>query len=181
MEVTMPSEQDKTIDGLKYAIQMEIDGKVLYLKSSQESGNELGRKLLESLAQAEDYHRITFEKIFDTFSKKQGWPVVDFKVDGGRTQRTVFAKELTKKPPQIKPMKSEFDAVQRGQELEAKSYDFYHMRSEQAESEAEREFYGLIAAEEREHQLVLNDYAEFLKNPAGWFVKTEKPSLDGST
>lgn len=175
----MPTEQDKTIDALKYAIQMEIDGKAFYLKSSQESGNELGRKLLESLAQAEDYHRKTFEQIFTTFSNKQGWPMVDFKVDGGRTMRTIFAKEIAKKPPQIKPAKSELDAVQKAQEMEAKSYDFYHARSEQAESAVEREFFEMVAAEEREHQLVLNDYSEFLRNPAGWFVKTEKPSLDG--
>jgi rubrerythrin len=175
----MPTEQDKTIDALKYAIQMEIDGKVFYLKSSQESGNELGRKLLESLAQAEDYHRKTFEQIFTIFSNKHGWPIVDFKIDGGRSMRTIFAKEIAKKPSQIKPVKSELDAVQKAQEMEAKSYDFYHARSEQAESVEEREFYELIAAEEREHQLILNDYSEYLRNPAGWFVKTEKPSLDG--
>ena len=174
----MPTEQEKTFEALKYAIQMEIDGKAFYLKSSKESTNELGRKLLESLAQAEDYHRIKFEQIFTTISKKQSWPLIDFKIDGGRTMRTIFAKELTKKPSQIKPAKSELDAVQKAQEMEAKSYDFYHARSEQAESAEEREFFGLVAAEEREHQLVLNDYDEFLRNPAGWYVKTEKPSFE---
>jgi rubrerythrin len=179
MEVIMPTEQDKTIEALKYAIQMEIDGKVFYLKSSKESGNELGRKLLESLAQAEDYHRIKFEQIYTSIGKKLGWPLIDFKVDGGRTMRTIFAREISKKPSQVNPMKSELDAVKKAQDMEAKSYDFYHARSEQAESAEEREFFELVAAEEREHQLVLNDYSEYLRNPAGWFVKTEKPSLDG--
>jgi rubrerythrin len=174
----MPTEQEKTIEALKYAIQMEIDGKVFYLKASSESGNELGRKLLESLAQAEDYHRMKFEEIFRGLSEKKGWQQVEFKVDGGRTMRTIFAKELTKKPDQIKPLKSELDAVQKAKDMEAKSYDFYHARSEQAETEAEREYYNLIAAEEREHQLVLVDYDEYLRNPAGWFVKTEKPSFE---
>ena len=32
---------------------------------------------------------------------------------------------------------------------------------------------------EKEHQLVLLDYYEYLKDPAGWFVKKEHPSLDG--
>jgi rubrerythrin len=174
----MQSEQEKTIEALKYAIQMEIDGKVLYLKSSQDSQNELGRKLLESLAQAEDYHRIKFEEIFKGLSGKKGWPQVEFKVDGGRTMRTIFARELAKKPTQIKPQQSELDAVQKGKELEAKSYDYYHMRAEQAEMQAEREYYSLLAAEEREHQLVLVDYDEYLRNPAAWFVKTEKPSFE---
>ncbi|GAH84736.1 unnamed protein product [marine sediment metagenome] len=50
----MVTEQDKTLDALKIAIQMETDGKKLYLKASQESSNELGKKLLESLAAEED-------------------------------------------------------------------------------------------------------------------------------
>ena len=64
----MATEQEKTKDALKYAIQMEIDGKVFYLKSAEESGNELGRKLLVPLAEAEDYHRIKFEEIFKALS-----------------------------------------------------------------------------------------------------------------
>jgi hypothetical protein len=36
-----------------------------------------------------------------------------------------------------------------------------------------------VAAEEREHHLILLDYYEYLKDPAGWFVKKEHPSLDG--
>ena len=44
---------------------------------------------------------------------------------------------------------------------------------------AERDFYETLAAEEREHYLILLDYYEYLKDPAGWFVKGEHPSLDG--
>jgi rubrerythrin len=174
----MPTEQEKTIDALKYAIQMEIDGKVFYLKSAAESSNEMGRKLLASLAEAEDYHRIKFEEIFKSLSAKEGWKLVEFKVDGGRTMRTIFAKEMDKPATRIQPLKSELDAVQKAREMEAKSYDFYHARSEQAESTAEREYYTLIAAEEREHQLVLVDYDEYLRNPASWYVKTEKPHFE---
>ena len=49
MEGKMTTGQEKTTQALKYAIQMEIDGKEFYLKASRESGNELGKKLLESL------------------------------------------------------------------------------------------------------------------------------------
>jgi len=36
-----------------------------------------------------------------------------------------------------------------------------------------------VAAEEKEHYLILLDYYEFLKDPSGWFVGKEHPSLDG--
>jgi rubrerythrin len=176
----MLTDQEKTLSALKYAIQMEIDGKAFYLKSSAESTNELGKKLLEALAKAEDYHRIKFEQIFENISKKKGWGKAEIIPDGGKSLRTIFAKETAKKPGEIKPAKSELEAVVKAQAMEAKTYDFYHARGEQAESNVEREFFNAIAAEEQEHTLILNDYYEYLKNPAGWFTKTERHSLDGA-
>jgi len=34
------------------------------------------------------------------------------------------------------------------------------------------------SAEEREHHLILLDYYEYFKEPAGWFVRQEHPSMD---
>jgi rubrerythrin len=61
----MTKEQDKSIAALEKAIQMEIDGKEYYLKASEKTGNELGKKLLQSLAAEEDIHRKVFEDIFE--------------------------------------------------------------------------------------------------------------------
>ena len=80
----MATEQDKTLVALQTAIQMEIDGKEFYLKASQESNNQLGKKLLQSLAMEEDQHRQTFEKIYDNIRNKKDWPRTDFQPDGGR-------------------------------------------------------------------------------------------------
>jgi rubrerythrin len=147
MEVLMPTEQEKVISALKFAIQMEIDGKVFYLKAGQESGNELGRKLLESLAKEEDYHRRKFEQIYGNISHSSAFAMVDFQPDGGRTLRTIFARELEKPASRIKVMKTEPDAIQRAMEMEDKSYDFYHARSEQAGPGPEKDFYEAVAAE----------------------------------
>ncbi len=173
------TEQEKTVKALKYAIQMEIDGKVFYLKASSESTNELGKKLLASLAVQEDYHRQKFEQIFENLRKSRNWPVTDFTLDGGKTLRTIFAVETNKTAPDIKVAQSEIDAVLKAMQMEDKSYDFYHDRSEQVGPGAEKDFFETIAAEEREHKLVLLDYFEFLKDPAAWYVKAEHPSLDG--
>src|SRR5271157_2333379 len=98
----MTTGQEKTTQALQYAIQMEIDGKAFYLKASRESGNELGRKLLESLAAQEDYHRQKFEQIYENIRKSRNWPAVDFKPDGGKTLRTIFAVEISKPTSEIK-------------------------------------------------------------------------------
>jgi len=176
----MATEQDKTVAGLQIAIQMEIDGQEFYLKAAKESTNDLGKKLLERLAVEEDIHRQKFEKIYEAIRNEKGWPLVDFQPDGGKTLRTVFARALEDTGTKRKALATELAAVKTAREMEAKTYDFYKSQSKKATYDAEREYYETLAGEEQEHSLILSDYYEYLQNPAGWFVKKEHPSLDGS-
>ena len=175
----MDTEQNKTLEALQIAIQMEIDGKEYYLKASQKSSNELGRKLLQSLAIEEDSHRQRFEEIYDAIRNKKAWPVTGFQPDRGKRLKTIFATATEEISANVKAPDIELDAVQTAMDMENKTYDFYQNRGKDATHDAERNFYQTLAAEEREHHLVLLDYYEYLKDPAGWFVKKEHPSLDG--
>jgi len=175
----MITEHDKTLEALQIAIQMEIDGKEYYMKASQESGNELGKKLLQALATEEDIHRQKFEQIYNAIRNKKAWPVTDFQPDGGKRLRTIFARATEEIGSNIKSLATELDAIQTAMGMENETYDFYKRHGESATHNAERDFYHAVAAEEKEHHLVLLDYYEYLKDPSGWFVKTEHPSLDG--
>ncbi len=175
----METEQDKTLEALQIAIQMEIDGKEYYLKASQESSNELGKKLLQSLAAEEDTHRQKFEEIYNAIRTKKAWPITDFQPDGGKRLRTIFARAIEEMGFNIKAPATELDAIRTAMDMENKTYDFYKNQGKNATYDAERDFYETVAAEEREHHLVLLDYYEYLKDPSGWFVKKEHPSLNG--
>ena len=175
----METEQAKTLEALKIAVQMEIDGKEYYLEASQKSSNELGKKLLASLAAEEDIHRQKFEEIYDALRNKRAWPVTDFQPDGGKRLRTVFAKVTEEIGSNVKAPATELDAIQTAMNMENKTYDFYQSQGKDATYDAERDFYETLAAEEREHHQVLLDYYEYLKDPAAWFVSKEHPSLDG--
>ena len=175
----MTDEQDRTLEALRIAIQMEIDGKEYYLKASQESNNELGKKLLQSLAAEEDIHRQKFEGIYSTIREKNSWPSTDFQPDGGRTLRTIFARATEEGGSSIKATTTELDVVKTAMDMENKTYDFYIKQGKSTTYDAARDFYNTVAAEEREHHLILLDYYEYLKDPAGWFVTKEHPSLDG--
>ncbi len=175
----MATEYNKTLEALQTAIQMEIDGKEYYLKASQESSNELGKKLLQSLATEEDIHQQKFKEIYNAIRNQQAWPMTDFQPQGGKGLRTIFARATEGMGSDIKSHATELDAVQTAMDMENKTFDFYKSQGKNANYAAEREFYETLAAEEREHHLILLDYYEFLKNPAGWFVKREHPSLDG--
>ena len=175
----MATEQGKTLEVLQIAIQMEIDGKEYYLRASQGSNNELGRELLQSLAAEEDTHRQKFEGIYDAIRNTKKWPLMDLQPDWGKRLRTIFTKTTEEMGTDVKVLSTEFDAVVTAIDMESKTYDFYQNQGGGATYDTERDFYETLAAEEREHHLVLLDYYEYLKDPAGWFVEKEHPSLDG--
>jgi len=175
----MVTEQEKTLEGLQTAIQMEIDGKKFYLKASQESSNEMGKELLKSLAAEEDIHRQKFEEIYEGIRNKKAWPKTDFQPDGGKGLRTIFARATEQIGTKTKASATELEAVKTAMDMESKTYDFYKAQSKNTTHDAARDFYEALAAEEREHQLVLLDYYEYLKDPAAWFVSKEHPTLDG--
>ncbi|MFC1991421.1 ferritin family protein [Chloroflexota bacterium] len=175
----MVNEQEKTLDALQIAIQMEIDGKEYYLKAGQDSTNEMGEKLFQSLAKAEDTHRQKFAEIYESIRNDKSWPMIIFPPDSGKTLRTVFALARKESADGIKLLDTELDAVQAAMGMENKTLDFYKGQEAKAGDATEKGFYEALAAEEREHYLILLDYYEFLKNPAGWFVKSEHSSLDG--
>ena len=175
----METEQDKILEALQIAIQMETNGKEYYLKTSQESSNEPGKKLLESLAAEEDVHRRKFEEIYNAIRSRKAWPTTDFQPDGGKRLRTIFARATEEMGSNIKSLATELDAVQTAMSMENKTHDFYKSQGGNATCDTERDFYETLAIEEREHHLILLDYYEYLKDPAGWFVSKEHPSLDG--
>ena len=175
----MTNEQEKTLAALQYAIQMEIDGKEYYRKASAKSGNEMGKKLLQSLSEEEDIHRKKFEEIYQAIQNKRAWPETDFQPDGGKGLRTIFGRATQQLGTSLRAPDTELETVQGAIDMEVKSYDFYKKQSKDAAYDTERDFYEALASQEREHQLILLDYYEYLKDPAAWFVNKEHPSLDG--
>ncbi len=170
---------DNALEALRIAIQMEIDGKAYYLKLSKSSDSQEGRDLFRSLAAEEDIHRRKFEEIYDAIGSRKAWPKISF--EPGRVQklRTLFAGATERLGKGVTAPATELDAINTAMDMETRSYDLYKSRSSIAAHDAEREFYQALTGEERGHYLTLLDYYEYLKDPAGWFVTHEHPSLDG--
>ncbi|MFC2006711.1 ferritin family protein [Chloroflexota bacterium] len=175
----MVTERDKTLEALQIAIRIETDGKKYYLRASQESSNDLGKKLLKSLAAEEVIHWQKFKEIYSVIRSKKAWPMIDFKPRGGKGLRAIFAKATEEMSLDIKTLATELDAIQIAMNMENKTYDFYKSQGKNATYDAERDFYNTLAGEERGHYLILLGYYEYLKDPAGWFASKEHSSLDG--
>ena len=175
----MVTEQDKTLEALKIAIDMENDGKECYRQASQESGNEVGRKLLQALAVEEDAHSRKFVEIYQAMQKKKGWPTIELKPDEVKRLRELFGATCEVIGVNVKAAAPELDAINMAIDKEKKSYDFYNRQSQNSTYGAERDFYEALAAEEKGHELILVNYYEYLTDPVDWFTRVERHSLDG--
>jgi rubrerythrin len=175
----MPSEQEAALSGLQTAIRMEIDGKEFYLKSGKASQNERGAKLFKQLAAEETIHEKVFTEIYNKLKTKQLWP--DTKIPAHNTKKlhTVFREAIEKLGQEHTAAKAEIDAVKTGMDMENKTLDYYKERAAKAGFPAEKQLYESFAGEESEHFQLLQDYYEFLDNPAAYFVKKEHTSVDG--
>jgi len=172
-------EQERMLQAINTAIEMELDGKECYHAASEASNNEAGRRLLTSLAEEEDIHRKKFEELYKAVRQGKGWPEIDLMEYSSKDIRKNLYKACALLGVNVDSSSNELDAVQVAIDKEKKSYDFYEHQARNAAYDTEREFYKTLAAEEREHELALLDYHEYLSDPAGWSVRTEHPSLDG--
>lgn len=175
----MKEEQSKTLEAIKFAIQMEIDGKKYYQKASRQSDNKVGRELFEWLAGEEDKHRRIFAGIYNTIRKQKDWPEIATQPRKGAILDTVFSKEMKAAAPTVKATSSELDSIAKAMEMENRTREFYNNQDQKAAYDAEKKLYSALAAEEEGHYLTLVDYREYLIDPAGYFRKAEHHSLDG--
>jgi rubrerythrin len=175
----MDKEQDKTIEVLEFAVQMEIDGKEFYKKAGTESTSKVGKDLFEWLAGEEDKHRKRFEEIYAMIKEKKGWPEKNPEPQKKHSIKTLFSEALQKSGRLVKAEASELELIDKAMEMEKKTHDFYKNMGKGATYQAEKKYYESLAAEEHGHFLLLNDYREYIIDPAGWFVKEEHHSLDG--
>jgi rubrerythrin len=171
----MAIEQEKTLEALKVAIQMEIDGKQYYLKMSRTSSNDLGAKLFNTLAVEEDSHLQKFEEIYKAIEAKKGWPQIEFIPHRGKELTTLFAEACEV----VQSTSSELESIKTAMDMENKTRDYYEAQAKKASAGAEKTYFETLAGEERAHHMVLDDYFEYLKNPTGWFTMKERHSLDG--
>ena len=175
----MKDEQDKTIEALRFSIQMEVDGKEYYQQASRESSDKMGKELFQWLAGEEDKHRQRFEQIYKTIKANKAWPEMDAQPGKGIRLSTLFSKTKKETTPKGKAQQAELNAIARAMEMESKTQDFYRSQNEKATYDAERNFYKALAMEEMGHYLALVDYREYILDPAGWFLKAEHHSVDG--
>jgi rubrerythrin len=175
----MSQEQNATLAGLEIALQMEEDGKQFYLKAAEASGTEMGGKLLRQLAAEEDVHKEVFKAIYDKIKSKNQWPDTSYVSDHGEKLKTILSEALESAGKNFSASPAEIDAVKTAIDMENKTLVFYRERKEKAFLDAEKQLYDALAMQESGHSLILQDYFEFLSDPASYYMRIQHSSVDG--
>jgi rubrerythrin len=175
----MENEQARTLEVLRLAVQMEVDGKEFYQKASRKSNNKLAKELFHQLANEEDVHRKKFEEIYKALKRGRKWPDVEPQLEKGKKIKSLFSEATRTLGSKFKVAESELEAIRTAMDMEVRSYNLYHSRSKETSLPVEKHFYETLAGEERGHHLALVGSYEYLSDPAGWFTQKEHWSLDG--
>jgi rubrerythrin len=173
----MDSEHEKTIEAVRFSIQMEIEGKEYYEEAAEKSQSNAGRELFGWLAAEEEKHRNRFEQIYEEIREKKAWPRIKFEANFKARAKNAFLKGIS---AGMSDSQGEIELAERAMALEEKTYQYYHERQAKAQHKAEKNFYEAVAAEEKGHYLTLVRYREYVLDPASFFIEEEKPGLDGA-
>jgi len=175
----MKDGQKAIIDALKFALQMEIDGKKFYTLTARQSTNRVGRDLYSWLAEQEDLHYKRFEEIYSAITADRGWPAAS--VNPGKPVKlgTLFSGLIREAAKPAGTGAAEIGSADKAIEMEIKPRDYYRQRADEASSDTEKKFFKTISAEEQGHYLALVDYREYITDPDGWFTRTEHHLLEG--
>jgi rubrerythrin len=176
----MKDEFARLIETVKFAIQMELDGKKFYIAAGKQSENGLGKELYAWLATQEDFHRTKFEGIYQSITQKKGLPLEHITLNKTSGIGNIFRKAIKVTGKTLKAQKNELAGVEKAIEMEIKSRDYYKKQAAGSKSDIVRKFLMAVSAEEQGHYLALIDYREYMSDPVDWFTRTEHHLLDGA-
>ena len=159
------------MDIYAYAMQMEKDGEQLYRELAQETRNTGLRNIFIMLADAEVGHYNTFKKL-----------KTHEKVDLPDTMITTDVKNIFVKIREAKEISnldiSQVNLYRKAQEIEKRSEEFYIVKGNEVDDEAQRNMFRKIADEEHKHFSILESIVDFVSRPEQWLENSEWYDLE---
>ncbi len=175
------SKNDELKKALATSLEMEERGREFYIKAAKKSTNRLGKRTFEALADDETRHIIAIKEYYEVMTKKNETPQLRAVMPRHKSikERLIFGKRESELLKKIKPEADEIKAYKIAMEMENEGYSFYKKTLESVEDPSAKELYKFLISEEEFHfELVSNTY-EYLKDPASWFAREEKPIVEG--
>ena len=160
------------MDIYTYAMQMEKDGKKYYDDMSQKTTNPGFKTILKRMADAEVKHY----KVLLAMQKNEK-AEFDTDTEMFTHAKNVFTK-MKEEGKELNSEASEIDLYQQALEIEKKSHKFYIEKADEEHDPHKKETILKIAAEEKDHCVLLSNMIEFVSKPESWLENAEWYHLD---
>jgi len=162
---------EKTIEAIKIAIQMEVEGCDFYAKAAKTTGNEMGKAMFTQLAKDEMEHKRTFEAMFDKVADPSQWRKLAAQTPGVPVLPVFRAtsKELRKS----KGLLADANAVRVGIEKERLSIDYYEKAALDSDDDQAKMIFNNIKEQEEYHYNLLQAELDSIMGTGFWFDTAE--------
>lgn len=169
------------LDALTTSLDMEERGREFYIKAAKRTKDEFGKRVFEALADDETRHIGAIKGYYETMSKKNQTPRLSAVMPKHKDikKRVIFGKRESELLKKASPEADELKAYAVAMEMENNGYNFYKKTLESTDDANAKELYKFLLSEEETHFELVSSTYEYLKNPAAWFAKDERPIVEG--
>ena len=155
------NEKDRILEGLKEAMQAEVDGHNFYKMAANNTTDEMGKEVFNDLAKDEVEHFVFLKAQYESF-EKEGKPNLTVKLSkpSESTESPIFSENFKNR---IKDAHYEMTALSIGVQLEISSVKFYKEQADKASDQTVKGFFNQLADWEATHHRRLLKQQQELK------------------
>ena len=165
------------------AIEVERKGISFYTEAAEKASSAKVKDVLLGLADDERYHEKVLDEQrqaiqssgrFDVAAAEQAAAYAE-----GRPRPTIIPTGKGKAQAIAKASADELRSLDVGMEIERRSYEFYQKSAGEVQEPAVKRLYLDLAKWENTHFEALQEMHEFLADPEAWFLRQERPIIEG--
>ncbi len=173
----------EALAALETAIQLEVEGHTYYVKTAAMVSWPEGSSTLLDLAKDELEHIRILKEEHAALVGGQDWlspERVSSKLSiGEKKPLPVFATDEAVIAGMVSDRADALEVLEVAIKAEYKSHTFYAEQAKKAESPEARAIWNWLVKEEKTHQAILTDYAQYIGAQQEWLLEHEKPLLEG--
>ena len=158
------------MDIFEFALQMEQEGRDLYLEIVEKSRDKGIKKIFGMLASDEERHQDIIRKMRADDPDVEETEVLS-------KAKNVFAR-MREDGDKIDTSQPQSDLYRKAMDIEARSVRFYTEKAEEEKSPGKRQIFEALSREEKKHLFLLENMVEFISRPETWLEDAEFNHLE---
>ena len=171
---------NERLNALDVALNNEMKEREFYLQNADRTQNPLGKAMFRQIADDELEHYERLKELHAKWAANDTWPeTIPLTVRNTNIQN-ILSQTLKNIDRTARTDAGDLDAIRTACDFEKSGVEFYAKLRDESVDTREKDFFGLLSAIEKEHYLSLRNAEKYFVDPASWFARMERHTLDGA-